>query len=211
MRTLAILFVSVVALSVQCTAATLLDENFDELSPTLSATSVGAFSAISGTNVDIVGGTLFGGLCVTPESGNCVDLDGSGGSSQGILQTNTPIMLAPGVDYFLSFDLIGSQRGNTTSTTVSFGPYTETFMLASGDDTSGIVSNQLVTVSSATTANLTFTSNTPGDVGSLLDNVVVTSGAATVPEPTGAILICGGLAALLWLGSRTKAGAHRAD
>lgn len=178
-------FAATVALAcLPSTAATLLNENFDELTPTLSATSVGAFSTINGTNVDIVGGALFGSLCVSPESGNCVDMDGTGGNPQGVLQTNTPITLTPGVDYFLSFDLIGSQRGLTTSTTVTFGPYSQTFSLASGDDTSGIVTNQLVTVSSLTMANLTFTSNTPGDIGALLDNVLVTSGSvSTVPEP----------------------------
>jgi hypothetical protein len=172
---------------------------------------VGAFSAINGTNVDIVGGALFGSLCVAPTSGNCVDLDGTSGNSQGILQTNTPIMLVPGVNYFLSFDLIGSQRGTTSSTTVSFGPYTQTFVLGSADVTSGIVTNQLVTVSSSTLANLTFTSNTPGNVGSLLDNVLVTSGTTTVPEPTGATLICCGLAALACVRSRAKASVRRPE
>lgn len=176
-------------------STTLLSENFDELTPALTATSVGAFSAISGTNVDIVGGGLFGGLCVSPESGNCVDMDGSGGNPQGILQSNTAFTLEPGTNYFLSFDLIGSQRGNTASTTVTFGPYDQTFNLASGDTTSGIVSNALITVSSPTTANLTFTSNTPGEEGDVLDDVLITSGSAAsgVPEPSSLVLLGSGL------------------
>ena len=161
-------------------AATLLNENFNELTPTLSATSVGAFSAIDGTNVDIVGGGLFGYLCVAPASGNCIDMDGTGGISQGILRSNSAFTLQPGVNYYLSFDLLGSQRGITASTTVNFGPYDNTFTLTSP---SGVVTDALVTVSKTTSAYLTFTSNTPGDVGNLLDNVLITSTPATVPEP----------------------------
>ena len=176
---------------------TLLNENFDELTPMLTATAVGDFSAISGTNVDIVGGALFGSLCAAPESGNCIDMDGSGGNSQGVLRSNTAFTLVPGVNYYLSFDLIGSQRGNTTSTTVSFGPYSATFNLASNNDTAGIVSNQLVTVSSPTTAVLTFTSNTPGNVGAVLDNVLVASSStAAVPEPATLGLLTLSLAGL---------------
>ena len=170
-------------------AATLLAENFDELTPGPSQTSVGAFQTISGTNIDVVGsigGTFFPTLCATPESGNCVDLDGLGGNPQGILQTVVPITLVNGVNYFLSFDLIGSQRGTTTSTTVTFGSYNQTFVLLSGDDSSGIVVNALVTGSGP--ANLTFTSNTAGDVGAVLDNVLVTT-ASSVPEPSSMLLM----------------------
>jgi len=58
---------------------------------------------------------------VAPESGNVVDLDGTGGNPQGVLQSNSAISLSPGVNYYLSFDLIGSQRGIDTSTTVTLG------------------------------------------------------------------------------------------
>jgi len=176
-------------------AASLLDENFNELTPMLTATSVGAFSAINGTNVDIVGGGLFGNLCVAPEAGNCIDMGGTGGNSFGKLRSNSAFALQPGVSYFLSFDLIGSQRGVTSSTLVTFGPYSKTFTLASGDDTSGIVSNALVTVSTPTTAFLTF-SETSGaaNIGDLLDNVLITSSSGTaVPEPATLALMALGL------------------
>src|ERR1039458_7303929 len=39
-----------------------------------------------------------------------------------------------------------AQRGETTSTTVDFGTYSQTFVLTSGDITSGVVINQAVTV-----------------------------------------------------------------
>ena len=155
-------------------ACPIVSENFDELTPQLDVTSVGPFHAIDGTNVDIVGDGIYGELCQPPTSGYCIDLDGTGGDSQGVLQTVNGIMLQPGTNYYLSFDLIGSQRFNTTtSTTVDFGPYHQTFVLASNDLSSGIVSNALVTVTTETMAFLTFTSNTRGNMGALLDNVSI--------------------------------------
>jgi hypothetical protein len=173
----------------------ILQENFNELTPRLTVTAVGSFSAVGGTNVDIVGGALFGNLCVSPESGNCVDLNGSGGLSQGMLRTTIPITLHPGTTYTLSFDLTGSQRGVTTSTTVTFGPYSQTFVLASNDDTHGIV-NVSITVHSPTQAFLEFDSNTPGNVGALLDNVRISSGTTVVPEPTTLLFMLTGFAGI---------------
>lgn len=197
--------IGLLAFSGRASATTLLNENFDELTPQLAVTSAGAFSAINGTNVDIVGGALYGSLCATPESGNCVDLDGSGGNPQGVLRSNTAFLLSPGVDYTLSFDLIGSQRGNTTSTTVTFGSYSQTFTLPSSDDTDGIISTS-VSVSTAGSYYLTFTSNTPGDEGTLLDNVSITSSAVSTntPEPATMALIAGALTAFCAFGRLSR-------
>ena len=113
MRNLCVGIAFVFGLSASLHAAVILSENFDELTANLGVTSVGAFSTINGTNVDIVGpGDGFGSLCAAPASGNCVDLDGTGGNPQGQLQSN--MTFAPG-SYLLSFDLIGSQRGTTAS------------------------------------------------------------------------------------------------
>lgn len=164
----------------------LLNENFNGLTPQLTATSVGSFSAINGTNVDIVGGTNFGYLCVSPASGNCIDMDGTGGNPIGQLQSN--MLFDPGT-YLLSFDLIGSQRGTTSTTTVNFGNYDQTFTLGPSDTTSGIVLNDLVTLT--TPGYLLFTSNDPAgsNMGNLLDNVVV----STTPEPSAIFLLGTGL------------------
>jgi hypothetical protein len=165
-----------VLLVIAAPAQVILQENFDELTPQLTVTSAGTFfNTINPTNVDIVGGDLFGYLCVPPESGNCLDLDGSDGLSQGDL-VSTTFTLNPGILYTLSFDLIGSQRDVTTSTTVSLGSYySQTFVLDSGDITSGIVTTQFTVPSTTTNNYLEFKSNTPGNVGALLDNVSITA------------------------------------
>src|ERR1700722_18115350 len=109
------------AFSQSATAGTILSENFDELTPALTVTSVGAFSTIDGTNVDVVDNTMgYGALCAGPEAGNCVDLGGTGGHANGVLASNT--QFAAG-QYLFSCDLVGSGRGQTDATTVSFGNY----------------------------------------------------------------------------------------
>jgi hypothetical protein len=166
-----------------------INENFNELPTALNATNLGAFTVTSGT-VDVVGGTLFGSLCAAPESGNCVDLDGSNAGQ--ISSAN--LTLTPGT-YILSFDLIGSQRGGNTSTTVTLGSlYAQTFFLSSSDVTSGIV-DATINVGTTTVAPLIFTSNTPGVGGALLDNVSLVS---SVPEPATLSFLGIGLAALMF-------------
>ena len=183
-----------------CRTSTLLSENFDKLPVAMATASAGAFHTVNGTNVDLVGGSVFGSLCHPPASGNCIDLDGTGGKSQGVLQSVNPFMLEPGMKYYLSFNLIGSQRGNTTSTTVTFGPYHRTFVLASNDDSSGIVRSALVAVNVRTPAFLTFTSNTPGEMGAVLDNVSITSS----PSPAWWWLLVVLLIAVLIIGRRLR-------
>jgi hypothetical protein len=176
--------------------ADILTENFNELTPALDATNIGAFTVTSGT-VDVVGGALFGSLCVSPESGNCVDLDGSSTGAPGQI-SSAILTLAPGT-YILSFDLIGSQRGVDTSTTVTLGSfYSQAFLLASSDTTSGIVS-AVIHVGTTTMAPLVFTSNTSGFFGALLDNVSL----ASTPEPATLSLLGIGLAGLMFGRRRT--------
>ncbi|MGA2113593.1 MAG: hypothetical protein ABSH56_02445 [Bryobacteraceae bacterium] len=162
-----------------------LSENFDELTPALTQTSVGAFSAINGTNVDILGGSVDGSLCVSPESGNCIDVNGTGGNPQGQLESNMEFTAG---GYLLSFDLIGDQRGSTASVTVTFGSYDQEFTLGSGDITGGIVVNQPVTLTAP--GYLLVASDVTGNIGLLLDDVVVaTPSASGTPEPSSFCLL----------------------
>jgi hypothetical protein len=185
-------------------ASTIFSENFNNAVNGLTVTQAGQFNTINGTNVDVVGGSNFGYLCVGPESGQCVDLGGTGGQAFGNLVTS--INLAPGT-YDLSFDLIGSQRGETTQTIVTFANnsqtpiYSQTFTLDSGDDTTGVVTNQLITITTGGAYQLQFLNNAysgdDGNVGALLDNVTLTSLSpiqnSAVPEPATLSLLATGL------------------
>ena len=179
-------------------ADTIFSENFDEVTPNLGVSTAGAFSAINGTNVDIVGnvgtgtGNPYASLCHAPESGNCVDMGGTNGKNpSGNIELTTALNLAPGT-YYLSFDLIGSQRDTTTQTTVTFGSYTQMFTLGPLDFTSGIVSNQAV-VWGGGPIQLRFVDNSPANnIGALLDNITIKD-ESTVPEPESLVLLATGL------------------
>lgn len=180
-------------------ASTIFFEDFTTATVGLDVTTAGAFSTINGTNVDVLGGANFGGLCSGPESGNCVDMGGSGGNPLGQLELTTPLNLVAGV-YDLSFDLIGSQRDQTSSTTVKFGSYSQTFILTSGDLSSGVAVNLPVTIAGGLT-QLEFINNGDGgsgNIGAVLDNVSITnsgtpSNPSPVPEPGTVGLLATGL------------------
>ena len=210
MRLSSICLIVITACGISLRGGVILSENFDELRGAVSVTSVGAFHTINGTNVDILGPANANPFCPSPESGNCVDMAGTGGDPQGQLQSN---MLFPAGSYLLSFDLVGSHRGVlevgfpvSASTIVSFGNYSHLFTLASTDVTSGIVVNQPVTLSSpdhllfvecGAIGGTPCASITPSklqtaiqplnrflQIGNLLDNVVVSTAPTTIPEPS---------------------------
>jgi hypothetical protein len=192
-----ILLVAAVALLLMAPALCKADgisENFTGVTPALNASNIGTFFTVTGGAVDIVGGAVFGSLCVAPTSGNCLDMDGSTGAAGQI--SSAMMTLAPGT-YTLSFDLIGSQRGLITSTTVMLGSlFNQTFILGSSDVSSGIVNNAIF-VGAPTTAALVFTSNTPGNIGALLDNVSFTAASVATPEPATLSLFGIGLVGLI--------------
>jgi hypothetical protein len=159
----------------------LLHEGFDELTPQFSQVSLGAFHTVNGTNVDVYTPPGYGDPCNGPESGHCIDMNGTAtngpnGNPVGQLQS---VMLFPAGEYLLSFDLVGSQRTVTASTTVTMGNYTHTFTLAPQDLTSGTVMNLAVTVTTA--SYLTFYGDpNNGTIGNFLDNVVVRTAGSPI-------------------------------
>jgi PEP-CTERM motif len=162
----------------------ILTENFDEqgINVNLDVTTAGVFSAFDGSNVDVVGtADGWGFLCTGPESGNCLDMGGTGGDSVGEIHLTNALNLAAGI-YDLSFDLIGSQRGTTTMTTVTFGSFSQTFTLGPTDTE---IFNQEIAIAGGPT-QLTFTDGDDNNnVGALLDNVEITS---VTPEPSSLLL-----------------------
>ena len=191
-------------------ASTIFSENFESATPGLSQTSAGQFTAINGTNIDVVAASNgWGSLVVAPESGNVVDLGGSGGNSYGDLQSSV-ITLKPG-SYDFSFDLVGSQRGITTTTDVFVAPvvpgtdlYSNFFTLGTSDKT---VTNALLTVGTTeqVTINFVLTETGNPNIGSLLDNVEFTC----TPEPSSLLLLGSGLVALAGF-ARRKFGTNNA-
>ena len=160
------------------------------------------FDVTSG-NVDLVGPSFAGSLCTfSPESGSCVDMDGS---TPGQI-TSTAITLPVG-SYTLTFDITGNERTGTSVTTVTFGSYYSNQFTLNPTDLGG--SGGLVTVNfsvvSPDVQSIVFTSNDPsGDAsGSLIDNVQLV-GPTVVPEPSTAVMLLAAVP-LIWLARRRYA------
>lgn len=143
----------------------------------------------SGTDdVDIIGAggawDFFGGT-----GNNYIDLDGSNGlSPAGTLSTSFAV--TAGDTYTATFQLAGSQRGNSNSVTVMLGDASFTSpVLASGD---GWETFSVTTKATGDMLTLSFTDSQAGNVGALLDNVSVSA----VPEPGSLSLMLAGFAAL---------------
>lgn len=191
------------------------EENFDETTPQLGVTTAGQFTALNGTNVDIVAASNgWASLVVSPESGNVIDMGGTGSNPYGQIQA--AIALTPGT-YVLSFDLVGNQRvdgPDTTLVTLGTGSggtgtisYNQAFTLGEFGlaGVGGVVTSSPITIG-AGTEYLDFTDTDANgydeNIGSLLDDVTIaetTTPLTATPEPGTVFLLGTGILGLAYI------------
>lgn len=166
----------------QAHAVPVLSDNFNSEHGGVAIAGYNSFANWNVTpTVDLIGNGFFD---VYPGHGLYVDLDGSTNQSGGL---TSKIFFAPG-NYFLSFALGGSQRGDTNTVDVNLGSYSETFTLASADPLTTYVRS--VTVFAP--GQLSFLQTNPGDNRGLkLDDILVDS----IPEPSSLGMLAAGLLA----------------
>lgn len=126
--------------------------------------------AVTDGTVDLIGNGFFD---FYPGNGLYVDLDGSTADA-GVLTTTMTFALPEG-SYELSFDLGGSQRGDSNDVTVTLGGlYTDTLTRASADPLAG-VSVPVVVPAGGALVTLSFENAGGDNVGAILDNVRLAS------------------------------------
>jgi len=195
------LLAALVVFPVAASASVIFTDGFQTATPGLGVSVAGNFTTTGGTNVDVLGpgvGTNYGYLCGAGFS-QCVDLGGTGGNPSGQLVSNTTFSSG---QYLLSFNLIGSGRANGDSVEVVFGDYDQIFFLNSNDTTTGVITNQLVTVTGPTTLSLAF-HDLDGTNESLILNAASVSTVPT-PEPSSLLLLGSGVLSGLGFMSRRK-------
>lgn len=125
---------------------------------------------VTSGSVDLIGNGFYD---FYPGNGLYVDLDGS--TADAGVQTTTMTFALPEGDYELSFDLGGSQRGDSNDVTVTLGGlYADTFTLASADPL-GNVSVPVAVPAGGALVTLSFENVGGDDSGAVLDNVKLAS------------------------------------
>lgn len=173
-------------------ATTIFSDNFEADNTGLNKNNFINWSVTNGT-VDLIGiGTDWNWF---PAKGKYVDLDGSTFFA-GTLASNTSFN--PG-KYTVTFDLAGSQRGDTNTVTVTLGNWTEVITLGSSAPFATF------TQTFTTTGGALSFHNWGGDnIGLLLDNVSVSTAGNPVPESATMLLFGTGIAGLAAVCRRKK-------
>jgi hypothetical protein len=197
---------ALVALSSTVNAQVLLSDSFNSENGGVGQLNYNSFanwnvanSSSTGGTVDLIGNGFFD---FYPGNGLYIDLDGSGNGVPGLLQSKTTFTFDTGVNYTLSFDLAGSARGVDDHVDVTLGSIlNQVLFLPSSQGYTLFTYN--FTVSSDTSAALSFQNVELGDVGAILDNVDLSGSPAQtggpVPDGGNTLLLAAG--ALLALGA----------
>lgn len=181
-----ILALSLLALPLSSQAITVFSDNFDSDTLGLNQTTFnGGWTVTSGT-VDLIGqGGVFDFL---PGNGRYVDLDGST-SLSGTFDNQVPFSAL--TTYTLSFDLAGSQRGDTNVVDVIFGTASQSYTMASLDPFTTYMLS--FATNGAANYQIFFKNNGGDNIGALLDNVKVSTGVSEVPVPAALPLMASAL------------------
>lgn len=183
-----VLFAAAVAMLTSASVANagvLLSDNFNAENGGTGALNYTGFTnwtAPSPGSVDLIGNGFFD---FYPGNGLYVDLDGSTGGQNPAGQLVSKATFGPGT-YTLTFDLGGSQRGDTNTVEVSLGSFVQDITLPS----SSPLALQSFTFTTGSGGPLSFVELGNSDnVGLILDNVTL----GTVPEPMTLSLFATGL------------------
>lgn len=196
-------------------ATVVFSENFDG-EGTTSVLNFDDFDqfTVSAGSVDLVTAGEFDSFGLTCVSGNCIDLDGSGGSPDAAALISDTISFLAGETYTLNFDFAGGAAfaaGNA-----AFGQ-TDSFIVALGSLFSATITtdvgdpfqtfSQTFTVPTDQTLSLAFTAlDVPDFIGVALDNIsiVLVDDATAAPLPAALPLMLAGLGGLAGLSRRKK-------
>jgi hypothetical protein len=174
----------------------LLQDSFDTENGGVGTLNYNGFANwdVTDGTVDLIGNGFFD---FYPGNGLYVDLDGSSGNA-GRMESKTTFALPEGTCE-LSFELGGSQRGDTNTVHVALGSiYSESFTLDS-DDPLALISKTII-VNSASSGELSFDHEGTDNIGLILDDVTLTCTEITPRPPVGGELVTIDMASLFIAG-----------